>query len=178
MGNSSETNSRRPTKAAFSLKPTQVNTEMTFLKALARPFYVLLSPVTIYSSFMFGLFACMFLVAQVAQAQIFAVNYGFDVTQTSLTNIAFLIGQMIGVIFSGYLADALLARALKKHGRWEPEMRLPALIPTGTIIILGMVLSGVAIKRRLSWGVVVFAYGLLSCGCVSTVSVAVTCECF
>lgn len=166
----------RPSKTTFSLRPHRLNPQITFTKALLRPFHVLLSPITVYSSFMFGLFCCMFLVTQVAQAQIFTINYGFDVKQTSLTNIAFLVGQLIGIAFSGILADALLARALRKHGRWEPEMRLPALVPSGALIVIALPLIGVAIARKWSWGVVVFGIGLEGCGIVAVVSVAVTCE--
>jgi MFS family permease len=126
---------------------------------------------------MFAFFATFFLVSQVAQAQIFVANYGFSTLQASLTNLAFFIGQVISIPLSGWVSDTVSMRATRKNsGVREPEMRLPALIPTVILTAMGLVLIGVSIQHKLHWIVPVVGFGVLGVGFVATCTIAVNCK--
>ncbi|KAJ9645431.1 hypothetical protein H2204_001010 [Knufia peltigerae] len=171
----------KPARSAFSLLPKRVTGSISPMSALLRPLPVFFAPTVLYSSLMFGFFACMFLVANVAQSSIFQVNYGFSVTQTGLTNFAFLFGQLAGLPMSGWFSDWISMRATKRNNMIrEPEMRLVALVPTIATAAVGLLLLGCTAEAKTHWmgpimGLVVLGAGVTAT-CVISVTYAIDCH--
>lgn len=117
----------------------------------------------------------MYLVANVAQSTIFQVHYPFSVTQTGLTNLAFLVGQVAGMPMSGWFSDWVSMRATKKNKMIrEPEMRLVALIPTILTTVVGLLVLGCTAGAEVHWMGPVMGLVILGAGATSTCVVSVT----
>jgi MFS family permease len=103
-----------------------------------------------------------FLVAVVSNvASAFSTTYGFAAWQSGLCFIAGIVGCLLGTFaggpFSDWVADYFTQR---NNGIREPEMRLPAIIPSVIAAPLALLLYGLGIANQWHWMVPTFGLGL------------------
>lgn len=128
-----------------------------------RPFGLILVPTVFWATIVMSV-TIGFLVAVVSNvATAFSTTYGFSAWQSGLCFIAGLVGCVLGTFaggpFSDWVADYFTRR---NNGIREPEMRLPAIIPSVVAAPLALILYGLGIANHWHWMVPTFGLGLLS----------------
>ncbi|KAF8808032.1 MFS general substrate transporter [Phlegmacium glaucopus] len=102
----------------------------SILKIFFRPFSFLLSPVTWFVFFVFGLQTVWYSLLHVCSSTVFTIEYNFTATQIGLTNLGGLVGSVLGLCISGPLTDwATVWLAKRNKGVYEPEFRIFFIIP-------------------------------------------------
>lgn len=82
----------------------------------------------------------------------FSSTYGFESWQVGLCFISACLGSIIGIPAGGQLGDIVADYFTRRNGGIrEPEMRLPAMIPSLITTPLGLILYGVGIQKSLHW---------------------------
>lgn len=82
----------------------------------------------------------------------FEATYGFESWQVGLCFISACIGAMIGIPAGGHLGDVVADYFTRRNnGIREPEMRLPAMVPSLITTPLALILYGVGIQHKLHW---------------------------
>lgn len=94
----------------------------------------------------------------------FETAYNFEPWQIGLCFIAAVIGSLAGIPAGGQLGDAVADYFTGRNGGIrEPEMRLPAMMPSLITTPLGLVLYGVGIEHKLHWMCPTIGLGLCKC---------------
>jgi MFS family permease len=121
-------------------------------KLFLRPIGLLIVPQVLWATLVMAVLVG-FLVAIASNfATAFAATYHFRPYQSGLCFIAALIGSLIGIAFGGILTDRIADFFTRRNGGIrEPEMRLPAIIPSMILGPLSLVLYGVGIENKLHW---------------------------
>ncbi|CAI7667778.1 unnamed protein product [Penicillium palitans] len=148
-----------------TLKPWsgKVYTSEPIWRMLVRPFGLILIPPVFWATMVMSV-TIGFLVAVASNfATAFNTTYGFEPWQSGLCFISGIIGCFLGTFaggpFSDWVADVFTRR---NGGIREPEMRLPAIIPSLIGCPLGLVLYGVGIAEGWHWMVPTVGLGFLS----------------
>lgn len=82
----------------------------------------------------------------------FSATYGFDSWQVGLCFISACIGSVVGIPAGGKFGDVVADYFTRRNnGIREPEMRLPAMIPSLITAPLALILYGVGIEKKLHW---------------------------
>lgn len=82
----------------------------------------------------------------------FSAAYGFEAWQVGLCFISACIGSLIGIPAGGQFGDLVADYFTRRNGGIrEPEMRLPAMIPSLITAPLALILYGVGIEKKLHW---------------------------
>ncbi len=74
--------------------------------------------------------------------------------------VAAIVGFIIACFAGGYVADAITARMIIRHGRVFPEQRLVSLVPGSIIAPVGCIVVALACSRQLSWVAIAFGFGM------------------
>ena len=78
--------------------------------------------------------------------------YHFSVGSTGLTNFAPLLGIWAAMLYTGILSDRLFMRKVGKDGsKPPPEERLPLLVLSGILGIVGTALFGACTQKECPW---------------------------
>ncbi|PYH92412.1 MFS transporter [Aspergillus ellipticus CBS 707.79] len=138
-------------------------TDESLWRMFIRPFGLILLPPIFWATIVMSV-TIGFLVAVTSNfANAFGTVYGFAAWQSGLCFIAGMIGCLLGTFaggpFSDWVADYLTKR---NNGIREPEMRLPAIIPSVIAAPLALILYGFGIGRGWHWTVPTIGLGLLS----------------
>lgn len=136
-------------------------TEESFWRMFVRPFGLILIPPVFWATIVMSV-TIGFLVAVVSNfASAFSTVYGFSAWQSGLCFVSGMVGCLLGTFaggpFSDWVADYFTRR---NNGIREPEMRLPAIIPSVIAAPLALLLYGLGIANAWHWMVPTFALGL------------------
>jgi MFS family permease len=136
-------------------------TEESFWRMFIRPFLLILVPTVFWATIVMSV-TIGFLVAVVSNvASAFSTTYGFAAWQSGLCFIAGIVGCLLGTFaggpFSDWVADYFTQR---NNGIREPEMRLPAIIPSVVAAPVALLLYGLGIANQWHWIVPTFGLGL------------------
>lgn len=121
-------------------------------KIFLRPFGLICLPPVLWSALVESV-TIGFLVAVSSNVDTaFSDAYDFESWQVGLCFISACLGSIIGIPAGGKLGDFVADYFTKKNdGIREPEMRLPAMIPSLITTPLALTLYGVGIEKRLHW---------------------------
>lgn len=123
-----------------------------------------------------------FLAIVTVLAQIFAVPpFNFTPTQLGFLNSFCFPGALVAFAYGHLLSDRILKWFVRRNNRvYEPEFRLPLLIPSVIVGVIGLALFGwytgdVALSGHdISWVLTSFFYGLIIFSVVSAQAIAYT----
>jgi hypothetical protein len=83
--------------------------EASFLRTLARPFLMLLSPVVVWATLLFGSCISWLVLISITLSQIFsAPPYNFSVGAVGATNMSSFVASFLGTLAAGPLVDGLV----------------------------------------------------------------------
>lgn len=101
--------------------------------------------------------------------------YRWSAAQVGCVYAGPIIGAALACLWSGKIADQItLALARRNNGIREPEHRLWVLAVSGIISAAGLVTWGVGAYHQVHWIGLVFGLGMLTFGCVTGGSIAVS----
>lgn len=155
------------------LYETEFTDNRNWFTILIRPFLIPF-PALIWGGCAYGTQMMWLALIGVTQSQIFEGYYGFTTGEVGLTNLAPLIGSVIGMFYGGYFVDWLCIKLAERNkGVLEPEYRLwalifPTIINAGGLLAYGLASDG----PRAPWPVPVFV-GLVLMGAAMTASGAI-----
>ncbi|KAK3337295.1 major facilitator superfamily domain-containing protein [Cercophora scortea] len=138
-------------------------THESLLKLILRPLGLIFLPPVLWSALVESV-TIGFLVAVTSNVDVaFEATYGFASWQVGLCFIAALIGSIIGIPAGGQFGDMVADWLTKRNGGVrDPEMRLPAMIPSLITAPLALILYGVGIEHQLHWICPTIGLGLLN----------------
>ncbi|KAJ5400720.1 hypothetical protein N7465_011209 [Penicillium sp. CMV-2018d] len=118
-----------------------------------RPFRVLIFPAVAFAALQYAAGVGWLTATSCVLSRVFPEPpYLFSPAQIGYTNAGPLIGNILGVLYGGFLGDrSILYYAKRNNGYYEPEMRLyilhlPAVFMTG-----GLIMFGATISRGMHW---------------------------
>ncbi|GMF68596.1 unnamed protein product [Aspergillus oryzae] len=142
----------RPVVTSASIESIPVqrhNSLFVFIEPLA----IVIDPIVIWGSIMWSMtFTWTILLGAVASQIFTAPPYNMStVAVGSLTGIGPLIGSALGTVIGGFLCDlSSKSMAGKNAGIYEPEFRLPVMLPATLAMIVGAFGLGAATQYGLS----------------------------
>ncbi|KAF8808029.1 MFS general substrate transporter [Phlegmacium glaucopus] len=102
----------------------------SILNIFFHPFPFLLSPVTWFAFFVFGMQSVWSSIVHICSSTVFTIEYNFTPTQIGLTNLGGLVGIVLGLCISGPLIDwGTVWLAKRNQGVYEPEFRIFFITP-------------------------------------------------
>lgn len=127
-------------------------TSESFFKILMRPLGLICLPPVLWSALVESV-TIGFVVAVTSNVDTaFEATYGFESWQVGLCFISACIGSLLGIPAGGHLGDLVADYFTRRNGGIrEPEMRLPAMIPSLISAPLALILYGVGIEKQLHW---------------------------
>lgn len=136
-------------------------TEESFWRMFIRPFGLILMPTVFWATIVMSV-TIGFLVAVVSNvASAFSTTYAFEAWQSGLCFIAAIIGCFLGTFAGGPFSDWVADYFTRRNGGIrDPEMRLPAIIPSVIAAPLSLVLYGCGIEYQWHWMVPTIGLGL------------------
>ncbi|KAI0152827.1 major facilitator superfamily domain-containing protein [Xylariaceae sp. FL1272] len=139
-----------------------VYTPTPLWKIFLRPLVIFWYPAVFWAFLLYGATLTWIVVFSVVNAVIFtAPPYNFSVSQTGLISLSPFILTLIGEIISGPLNDwVCVSLAKKNHGIYEPEFRLPPIIISFIIGVVGFFGFGATIHYQTHWSGPVLCFGL------------------
>jgi len=141
----------------------QTLTEESLLKLFLRPLGLICLPPVLWAALVQSV-TIGFIVAVTSNVDpAFASAYGFESWQIGLCFIAAIIGSLLGIFAGGHLSDWTADYFTRRNGGIrDPEMRLPAMIPSLITTPLALILYGVGIQKQLHWICPTIGLGLLN----------------
>lgn len=141
-----------------------VLTSEPLYKIFVRPFGLILLPPVLWAALIESV-TIGFLVAVTSNVDsAFLATYNFEAWQVGLCFISACLGSAIGIPAGGKLGDVVADYFTNKNGGIrEPEMRLPAILPSLITTPLALVLYGVGIQNKLHWICPTIGLGLCEC---------------
>lgn len=139
-----------------------IYTDTPLWKIFLRPLVVFFYPGVLWGFLLYGITLSWIVVFSVVNAVIFtAPPYNFSVSETGLISLSPFILTFIGEIVSGPLNDWIcLSLAKKNHGIYEPEFRLPPIIVSCLIGVVGFFGFGATVHYQTHWTGPVLCFGL------------------
>lgn len=136
-------------------------TDESFWRMFIRPFGLILMPPVFWATIVMSV-TIGFLVAVSSNfASAFSTTYGFEAWQSGLCFIAGLVGCLFGTFAGGPFSDWVADYFTRRNGGVrEPEMRLPAIIPSIIAAPLSLLLYGFGIANQWHWIVPTIGLGL------------------
>jgi MFS family permease len=127
-------------------------TKETLLTLVVRPLGLICLPPVLWSALVQSV-TIGFLVAVTSNVDLaFVTTYGFQSYQAGLCFFAGILGSIAGIPVGGLLGDKVADWLTQRNGGVrDPEMRLPAMIPSLITTPLALVLYGVGIQHKLHW---------------------------
>ncbi|KAK7701135.1 hypothetical protein SLS64_010467 [Diaporthe eres] len=141
-------------------------------KIFVRPFGLILLPPVLWAALVESV-TIGFLVAVTSNVDpAFLATYNFEAWQVGLCFISACLGSAIGIPAGGKLGDVVADYFTNKNGGIrEPEMRLPAILPSLITTPLALVLYGVGIQKQLHWICPTIGLGLLNFSIVQATNI-------
>lgn len=139
-----------------------IYTDTPLWKIFLRPLVVFFYPGVLWGFLLYGITLSWIVVFSVVNAVIFtAPPYNFSVSETGLISLSPFILTFIGEVISGPLNDwVCLYLAKKNHGIYLPEFRLPPVIISFLIGIVGFFGFGATVHFQTHWTGPVLCFGL------------------
>ncbi|KAI4860713.1 MFS general substrate transporter [Hypoxylon rubiginosum] len=139
-----------------------VYTDTPLWKIFLRPMVVFFYPGVLWGFLLYGITLSWIVVFSVVNAVIFtAPPYNFSVSQTGLISLSPFILTFIGEVISGPLNDwVCMYLAKKNHGIYLPEFRLPPILISALIGIVGFFGFGATVHYQTHWTGPVLCFGL------------------
>lgn len=126
-------------------------TNESFIKLFVRPWFALMLPPVAWATVVWAVSVGFVVAVSTNVALSYGMTYRFGPLQVSCCWFAAVIASLIGLA-TGPLADWISHRStIMNGGIREPEMRLPAVLPSLLTAPLGLVLYGAGIHYRLHW---------------------------
>lgn len=138
------------TSASTESIPVKCNNSLLFF---IEPLAIVIDPIVIWGSIMWSItFTWTILLGAVASQIFTASPYNMStVAVGNLTGIAPLVGSALGTVIGGYLCDlSSKSMAGKNAGIYEPEFRLPVMLPATLAMVVGAFGLGAATQYGLS----------------------------
>ncbi|KAH8788805.1 major facilitator superfamily domain-containing protein [Diaporthe sp. PMI_573] len=149
-----------------------VFTSEPLYKIFVRPFGLILLPPVLWAALVESV-TIGFVVAVTSNVDsAFLATYNFQAWQVGLCFISACLGSAIGIPAGGKLGDVVADYFTNKNGGIrEPEMRLPAILPSLITTPLALVLYGVGIQNKLHWMCPTIGLGLLNFSIVQATNI-------
>jgi hypothetical protein len=137
---------------SLKLFPDKALTTESLLKLVIRPVGLICLPPVLWAALVEA-GTIGFLVAVGSNVDVaFATTYQFKSWQTALCFVAAVVGSVAGIPAGGQLGDKVADWLTRRNGGVrDPEMRLPAMIPSLIAAPLSLILFGVGIEHKLHW---------------------------
>lgn len=138
-----------------------VLTSESLLRLAARPLGLICLPPVLWAALVQAV-TIGFLVALTSNIDLaYQTTYHFQSWQVGLCFVSAIVGSIIGIPAGGLLGDKVADWFTRRNGGVrDPEMRLPATIPSLITTPLALVLYGVGIQHKLHWICPTIALGL------------------
>jgi len=160
-----------------SLHPIPYISNASMIQTLWRPFPFLLSPVVVQSFIAYGLTVVWLVIVSIIYSEVFALPpYRWHAKQVGNSTAGPLIGSILGTIVAGPLVD-YSARLFSRwnKGVYEPEFRLPVILPGAILMVIPFVGWGyMAGRQDIPWIGPVMMYSILSFGQVLAAAGSIT----
>ncbi|CAK7222454.1 hypothetical protein SBRCBS47491_004870 [Sporothrix bragantina] len=110
-------------------------------------------PVVLFAGFEYGIALVWAVVTGSTASEILgAPPYNFSASMVGLSNVAGLLGALVGSLFGGQITDAFTLRMVRRNGGvFEPEMRLWLFTVPMIIIPASILLYGVGAAHGVHW---------------------------
>lgn len=171
----SELNPKKTYKEMLKVYNGRYTDDKYWMVAL-RPFFLLLYPGVLFSTFIYSLSVVWLIVISETISHIMsAPPYNFSITSVGLLYIATFIGGCLGSAVAGRFSD-LIVRAMSRrnNGTYEPEFRLMMIGPVLISICIGMMGFGWSTFEEDMWVVPAIFLGVLGFGCSLGSTTAIT----
>jgi MFS family permease len=162
--------------ALFTLLPGRPSKAET-LKMVYRPVLMIFQlPTVAWAGFLYGINLAWYNVLNGTTSPILSnAPYNWSSAQVGCVYAGPIIGAAIASLWSGNAADWIALRlARRNNGVREPEHRLWVLGASGVISAAGLMTWGIGAYHGVHWVGLVFGLGMLTFGCVSGGSIAVS----
>ncbi|KAL7622833.1 hypothetical protein AAE478_006512 [Parahypoxylon ruwenzoriense] len=139
-----------------------IYTDTPLWKIFLRPVVVFFYPGVLWGFLLYGITLSWIVVFSVVNAVIFtAPPYNFSVSETGLISLSPFILTFIGEAVSGPMNDwVCLYLAKKNRGIYEPEFRLPPIVISFLVGIVGFFGFGATVHYQTHWTGPVLCFGL------------------
>lgn len=169
-------NGRPGRRQWYLIQQPYPNALSSLLRDVFTPVYILTFPIIAWTVFLVEASANTLLVMNLTQSPVFAAPpYLFTPGNVGFVNFSFVIGGLIGMTTAGPLSD-WVAKILtaRNNGLREPEMRLWAMIPYVTAMVLGCIVIVLGYQHTWPWeAIVVFGYTCVGLQVVALPTIAV-----
>lgn len=141
----------------------EYNDKRSWWTLFVSPIFTALFPAVLWSGVVYGAQMMWLSLLSTTQSLVYTEYYGFGTSATGLTNLAPLVGSIIGMCYGGWFVDWLSVKiARKNNGVMESEFRLWAMIVPTLLNAAGLLAYGLASVNRNPWPVsVVIGQGFL-----------------
>ncbi|KAI0383291.1 MFS general substrate transporter [Hypomontagnella monticulosa] len=139
-----------------------IYTDTPLWKIFLRPCVIFFYPAVLWAFLLYGVTLTWIVVFSVVNAVIFtAPPYNFSVSETGLISLSPFILTFVGEVVSGPLNDwVCLYLSKKNRGIYEPEFRLPPIIISFLVGVVGFFGFGATIHFQTHWSGPVLCFGL------------------
>ncbi|KAI4745995.1 MFS general substrate transporter [Aureobasidium sp. EXF-12298] len=147
------------------------------LRMVYRPLIMIFNfPTVAWTGFLYGINLAWYNVLNgTASPVLTSEPYRWSAAQVGCVYAGPIIGAAFACLWSGKIADSItLALARRNNGIREPEHRLWVLAVSGVVSAAGLVTWGVGAYHEVHWIGLVFGLGMLTFGCVTGGSIAVS----
>ena len=147
------------------------------LKMVYRPLIMIFRfPTVAWAGFLYGINLAWYNVLNgTASPVLTSAPYNWSAAQVGCVYAGPIVGAAIASLWSGNAADSIaLQLARRNHGVREAEHRLWVLAASGVISTAGLITWGVGAYHGVHWIGLVFGLGMLTFGCVTGGSIAVS----
>ena len=150
---------------------------LDMLRMAYRPLIMIFKfPTVAWAGFLYGINLAWYNVLNgTASPVLTGKPYSWSAAQVGSVYAGPIIGAALASLWSGKVADWIaLALARRNNGIREPEQRLWVLTVSGIISAAGLITWGVGAYHEVHWIGLVFGLGMLTFGCVTGGSIAVS----
>ncbi|KAI8711261.1 MFS domain-containing protein [Fusarium sp. LHS14.1] len=164
------------TKYRSAMQATGSSKEI-FISAITRPMRMLLfSPIVtmvcLYIATLYGMLYLLF----TTFTFVYHDMYGFSAVSAGLSFIAGGVGNLLGLMFVGYLSDKLIKDSQSAGKAVEPEQRLDLrlTVPTALALPIGLIIYGWTAEKQLHWIVPMIGTGIMGFGMIGIFMISQT----
>jgi MFS family permease len=144
---------RSDLRSAYETSAEKVSILSEMKQSLKRPLLLLIrSPIvlllSLYVSVVYGLLYLFFTTI----ASVFETQYGFSAGLSGLAFLGIGLGFVIGLVLYGWTNDRVVLKLIQRNeGKYEPEMRLPAMIVFACLLPISFFWYGWSVDKNAHW---------------------------